>query len=90
MDMVHARQMKRECAGVARNAREDFARDSVAFFPFVFGVKLVREADKDIAVFTQCELGGKGFSGGRHLARMCVLFEFGHVHEFDKIGIIFG
>lgn len=51
MDMVHAREMKRECTGVARNAREDFARDSVAFFPFVFGIKFVCESYEDIAVF---------------------------------------
>lgn len=89
MDMVHAREMKRECTGVARNAREDFARDSVAFFPFVFGVKFVCEPYEDIAVFAEGELGGKGFPGGRHLARVCVLFEFGHVHEFYKIGVVF-
>lgn len=90
MNMVHAREMKRKRAGVARDARKDFGRDSVAFFPFVLGVKLICEPNEDVTVFSEGELSGKRFPSGRHLACVGVFFEFGHVHEFDKVGVVFG
>lgn len=90
MNVMHAREMKRKRAGVARDARKDFGRDSIAFFPFVFGVKLICEPDEDVTVFAEGELSGKSFPSGRHLACVSVFFEFGHVHEFDKVGIVFG